>query len=141
MVADDRENYEWRRHAATFSTFIECQVWDHEEVGEPGAAIQLFAQATELRDADLSFLRARFHERWTTHGHPGDNQYRFERGDTRVLIWDGPGQADWSVTATTEHDLADLAAELWGCADLPKSLWSNDERGQRVLHRLRTGDA
>jgi hypothetical protein len=138
VVARDPD-LEWRACAERFSTFIGCQVWDHHEVlSEDARRILLAAQASALEEKDLAFLRSRFSENPTTHGWPGDNQYRFERGDARVLIWDSEDQADWWVSATTEASLASLARELWGCAGLSGFLYSNDLRGQRVLQSLRS---
>jgi hypothetical protein len=91
-----------------------------------------------LKRRTLAFLRGRFSENTSSHGWPGDNQYRFERGDARLLIWDSESQADWWVSATTETSLASLVRELWGCAALPRSLYSNDPRGESVLQSIRS---
>jgi hypothetical protein len=137
VVASDPD-LEWGPCAERFSTFIACQIWDHMEVCcESEHRILLGAQASQLERADLAFLRSRFSEKATTHGWPGDNQYRFERGDSRLLVWDGDGQADWWVSAATEASLEDLVREIWGCADLTSSLWSHDPRGENVLRTLR----
>jgi hypothetical protein len=141
LVARDPD-LEWRPCAERFSTFMACQAWDHAEIwDEAGERILLQAQDEPLSDDDLAFLRSRFDEAPTTHGWPGDNQYRFERGDHRVLVWDGEEQADWWITATSEDDLAELATELWECGNLHASLWSNDNRGETVLEQLRHGPA
>jgi hypothetical protein len=136
VVARDPD-LEWRACAERFSTFIACQVWDHREVFADHRIV-LAAQESPLDATDLAFLRSRFSENPTTHGWPGDNQYRFERGDSRVLIWDAEHQADWWISATTEASLAGLTRELWRCADLPQSLYSNDPRGESVLRELRS---
>ncbi|MBS2011441.1 MAG: hypothetical protein JST00_00905 [Deltaproteobacteria bacterium] len=137
VVARDPD-LKWRPCADRFSTFIACQVWDHREVfNEDGAHVLLQAQAVPLHERDLAFLRKGFDQKPTTHGWPGDNQYRFQRGDYRVLVWDSKEQADWWITASSEDRVGDLASELWGCADLQTSLWSNDARGEAVLKRLR----
>ena len=128
----------WRPCAQHFSSFIICQVWDHTNIWDTtDERILLQAQAAPLKDGDLAFLQKHFEHAPTTHGWPGDNQYRFQRGDHCVLVWDSPDRADWCITATSEDGLAKLAAELWGCGDLRKSLWSNDGRGEAVLERLR----
>lgn len=126
--------FEWRPHAASFSTFIACQVWDYEKVH---SGVLLAAQATELSPTDLGFLRHRFRERTTTHGWPTKNIFRFERDDARVIVWDGDGQADWWISAPSEESMTALAGELWTCADLSTSLYSVDERGERALRALR----
>jgi hypothetical protein len=143
FVARDPD-LEWRVCAETFSTFVECQVWDHTEIfdpNDPPARILLQAQDLPLRGNDLRFLQRAFGARATTHGWPGDNQYRFERGDARILIWDSEGQADWWITATTPEGLASLIGELGNCGGLRTSLWSNDERGTEALETLRASRA
>jgi hypothetical protein len=128
----------WRPCASSFSTFVACRVWDHAEVlTDASNRVVLAAQAAPLRSVDLEFLRARFREGPTTHGWPGRHQYRFERDDARVLVRDGVGQADWWLAASSQRGAQALARELWSCADLATSLWSNDTRGARVLQRLR----
>jgi hypothetical protein len=82
-------------------------------------------------------LRERFREKPTTHGWPGENQYRFEGDEARLLLWDGEDQADWFITATTEAGLEKVAVDLWKCGGLSTSLWSNDERGEGLLKSLR----
>jgi hypothetical protein len=140
VVARDPD-LQWRPCAASFSTFIGCQVWDHSElwVGtEPGGRrILLQAQDAPLRPDDLHFLRECFQEKPTTHGWPGENQYRFEGDEARLLLWDGEDQADWFITATTEAGLVKVASDLWNCGSLRTVLWSNDERGERLLKKLR----
>jgi len=140
VVARDPD-LEWRPCAASFSTFIGCQVWDHVEIwaeAEPGGrGLLLQAQDVPLRTDDLRFVRDHFEEKPATHGWPGENQYRFQRGDARLLIWDGEDQADWYITDKTEVGLASVTRELWDCGGLRTSLWSNEDRGERVLRKLR----
>jgi hypothetical protein len=139
VVARDPD-LQWRPCAERFSTFIGCQIWDWSEVfsaWQPGGRVMLQAQDTPLRQGDLAFLRERFDNRPTTRGWPGDTQYRFERGEARVLVWESEGQADWWITAMDEDGLAALVDELWDCGDLHASLYCNDQRSQRVLEKLR----
>jgi hypothetical protein len=143
FVARDPD-LEWRVCAETFSTFVGCQVWDHTEIfdpADPPARILLQAQDVPLHGDDLAFLQRCFEARATTHGWPGDNQYRFERCDARFLVWDGEDQADWWITATTAGGLAALVSELSNCGELRRSLWSNDALGIEVLETLRASPA
>lgn len=133
LVAVDPD-FEWRAHAASFSTFIACQVWDYEKVH---SGVLLTAQASELAAVDLELLRRRFREKTTTHGWPTKNIFRFEREDARVIVWDGDGQADWWISAHSEENIAALAGELWGCGDLCTSLYGVEERGERIVRLLR----
>jgi hypothetical protein len=116
-----------------------CQVWDHTEIfdpAEPPGRILVQAQDVPLRSDDLAFLRRSFGAWATAHGWPGDNQYRFERGDARILVWDGEDQPDWWITAATDGGLAAVVTELRRCGTLRTSLWSNDERGTKVLETV-----
>jgi hypothetical protein len=118
---------------------VACQVWDHTEVLSPKDATRVVvgAQANPLEATDLAFLRSRFSENTTSHGWPGDSRYRFERGDSRLLIWTGEYKADWWVSAPTEATLVTLLRELRDCDSLQQSWWnSSDERGKRALRTL-----
>jgi len=132
----------WRPCAETFSAFIECQAWDLSEIGsgtEPGGPrLLLQAQDRPLQVDDLRLLRRDFEERPTTQGWPGASQHRFQRGEARVLLWNGEDQADWFISAASEAGLAEVAGGLWACGDLRGTLWSHDERCARVLETLRS---
>jgi hypothetical protein len=141
FVARDPD-LEWRPCAEAFSTFVGCQVWDHTEIfdrANPPRRILVQAQDVPLRSNDLAFLRQGFSARATTHGWPGDNQYRFERGEARILIWDGEDQADWWITAATAAGLAAVVAELRHCGTLGTTLWSDAETGTEVLATAKVG--
>jgi len=127
----------WRSCAEHFSTFIDCQAWAHLHFSPHSDGLLVAAQDVPLRPADLAHLRGRYAERATTHGWPGDNQYRFEGNDARVLIWDAEDQADWWISSPTEDGLARTLSVLWECGDLRGSLWTNDDRAERVLESLR----
>ena len=134
-------DFAWRPCAESFSTFIGCQVWDHTEVfsrSDPPARILLQAQDGPLRSEELAFLRQGFKEQPTTHGWPGENAYRFEREDARILVWDAADQADWFIASASESDLEGVVAELWQCGGLRGPLYSNDPRGEAVLEALRS---
>ena len=66
--------FQWRPHAASFSTFIACQVWDYEKV--QSRCVVLAAEACKLAPHDLKLLRRQFHEGPTTHGWPTENIFR-----------------------------------------------------------------
>jgi hypothetical protein len=139
LVARDPE-LEWVECAQSFSTFVACQVWDHAEVlGTAEGSTRLLVQAQDipLQSEDLAFLRRTSVEKPATHGWPADNQYRFERGNARVLIWDGKDQADWWIAAPDVEDLALVVEDLWDCGGLRTTLWCTDERCQAVLEGIR----
>jgi hypothetical protein len=134
FVAIEHET-EWRPYAATFSTFVACQIWDH-----PTGRILLQAQAIPLAPFDLEVLRRGFHEKATTHNWPTTQTFRFEREDARVLISTDERQADWWLTARSEETLAALARDLWMCGDLKTSLWAIDDPGVRALAAVRPSE-
>lgn len=133
LVAVDPD-FKWRDLAPSFSTFIACQIWDHD--GGPNGGL-LLAQACELAPGDLELLRRSCRERPTTHGWPTRNVFRFERDDAHILIWDAERQADWWISAHSEESLTAIAREVWRCGDLSTSLYSNDPCGEEVLRVLR----
>jgi hypothetical protein len=136
IVARDPD-YEWQRHADRFSTFTACQVLDYGKVLSEDL-IQLAAQDAALQGQDLAFLRSRFDEGPRTHAWPGDEQYRFANVDGRILVWDvRESQADWWIASKTKDGLEKLARTVWMCGGLSRSLYSNDERGEAVLEKLR----
>lgn len=136
VVAVDPK-YQWSQCSDHFSTFIASQLWDYHEVFGETDKILVQAQDVQLRADDLKFLREHFTERTTTHGWPGDHQYRFERETIRIVIWDAAGQADWWIAAPDEERLTQALDELLNCGGLKKSLWGNDARGERVLARFK----
>jgi hypothetical protein len=142
LVACDPD-YEWRPYADRFSTFVWCGLWDtFKFAGTPGAprvVVQAQAQERSLRSEDLALLRASFHERPTTHGFPLETQYRFERDDARILIWDGD-QTDWLIGAADEETLVSVLREVWRFGTLARSLYSDDWLAEAVLAELRMVD-
>ncbi|WP_394842043.1 hypothetical protein LZC95_33820 [Pendulispora brunnea] len=135
FVARDPD-WEWRPCAETFSAFMECQVWDHAEIFAD-ARILIQAQDAPLQSDDLAFLRRNFTERTATRGWPGDIQYRFEHGETRLLLWDGEDQADWWICMQTGENLTEIVEKLWNCGDLRTSLWSNDPHAEDAIQKVR----
>ncbi|HTL36186.1 MAG TPA: hypothetical protein VL326_23805 [Kofleriaceae bacterium] len=137
VVAVDPD-FQWRPQADAFSTFINCQAWDHAKVfgGILLGAQVLSVGPKQLRE-DIELLRREFRERPSTYGWPGRQAFRFERGEDRVLIWEAVHQADWWISSETEDGLAAVTHELWACSDLSSSLYGLEERGERVLEMLR----
>jgi hypothetical protein len=143
VVARDPD-LEWRACTERFSAFIACQVWDYTEIFPPKDAPRILvgAQANPLEATDLAFLRSRLAEKATSHGWPSDAQYRFERDDSRLLVWNDEDQADWWISATTEAGLVTLLREVGECESLRQSWWNgHDERGESVLRTLDLGGA
>jgi hypothetical protein len=138
MVARNPELV-WRACAKSFSTFIECQVWDHTAIFASEETARMLAQAQDvpLRGEDLALLRDRFVERTMTYGWPADRQYRFESRRAALLLWSDPDRTDWWISSGKDDHLADVTRELWQCGNLRSSLWSHQERGEKVLDRVR----
>lgn len=124
----------WLRCADTFSTFVWCQIWDLA----PARSISVSAQVTELSRSDFRFLKAQFVERPKTYGWPGKVNYRFEAGESRILIWDGEDRGvDWMVWSRTAKQLQAVLKEIWHCGELSQQLYAMDDRASNVLATLR----
>lgn len=135
VLVDVEKEGRWRPYAATFSTFVACQIWDY-----PTTRIRLQAQAIPLAPFDLEVLRRNLCERAMTYSWPTTQSFRFEREGARVLIFAGDNQADWWLTGRSEETLAALVRDLWMCGDLKTSLWAVDDAGQRALSSLPASD-
>ncbi len=129
-----------------------------EELGEPfdgwGSGRRDFglaAQDQPLGQQDLALLERQFVRRPDTYAWPGRINYRFERGDQLVVVWnadgfepDDPraefgGQADWWLYAGTAMSLASLARELRGCGGLATRLYAvnGGSAAEQVVSELR----
>lgn len=126
------DNLVWQPHASSFSEFVFTLAWDRLAFDLPYG---LAAQDEPLRQPDLALLEQRFVRQPFTYAWPGQTNYRFERGDQRMVIWNADGfqpddrragfrQADWWLYASTVGSLASLARELCDCGGLSRSLYS-----------------
>jgi hypothetical protein len=102
----------WTKCAPTFSEHLYAWMWDWVLVLVRDLLIQ--AQNQPLSEAALSFLRRNFDIGPETYGWPGHTQYRFSKGDQRILIWASEGQADWWLTADREQIAGRLDRERPG---------------------------
>ena len=127
----------WQLHAASFSNYVFALAWDRVAFALPYG---LAAQDLPLRTEDVDLLERGFVQRQRTYAWPGATNYRFERPEQRVVIWDGDRQADWWLLAATDQALASLARHLWGCGQLATSLYGcghNGHRAEEVVAGLR----
>lgn len=126
----------WRLHAASFSDYVFTLAWDRQAFLLPYC---LAAQDVRLDGRDLALLEQEFSQRQRTWAWPGHTNYRFERGDQRVVVWDGDQQADWSLLAGSAEGLAALAGRVWGCGELASSLYAPaaEMASEEVLAALR----
>ena len=138
----------WQLHAPSFSAYVFTLGWDRLAFGLPYG---LAAQDQPLGERDLALLEQRFVPQPSTYAWPGRVNYRFERGDQRVMVWnadgfepDDPraefgGQADWWLHAGTATSLASLAGELRGCGGLATRLYaiSGGSAAEQVISDLR----
>ena len=77
-------------YTASVEDFIAARRWDYQCLRPP----LLMAQAVELDQDSLRYLRARLAPAVVTAGWPGPRQYRFECQDVRVMLWSCSGQCD-----------------------------------------------
>lgn len=119
-------------YTASVEDYIAARRWDAQCFRPP----VLMAQAVELDQASLGYLQARLAPAVATAGWPGPRQYRFEHRDVRVMLWAFSGQCDWWISASNERSLKEFAAGLLDLSNLRRALYSNDDRGDQVLHEL-----
>lgn len=122
------------RYAASIRDFIEARRWDHACLSPP----VLQAQAAELDQASLGYLRERLTPAVATAGWPGPAQYRFDGQDVRVMLWSTSGQCDWWISGSNESALKVFTEGLLSLSDLRSALWSNDDAGAELLGDLRS---
>ncbi len=142
VEVDTAPDDQWLRCADRFSTFVFCQIWDRchawpLEVG--GVAVE--AQELVLAEADLQFLKAKFVQRPSTYGWPGQTNYRFETQNGGILIWEGKDQTDWFVWTPTPASLRSLLSRIWHCRKLADSLYDLTLESAAVLQELRNTSA
>jgi hypothetical protein len=121
-------------YAPSVERFVATRRWDRALL-ERGLLVQ--AQAEELADPALAFLRGAFEEVLPTRGWPAVNQYRFQRADAKIMLWSGSGQCDWWVSAADPTSLEELVTRLLPLSDLQTSLWGHEPDGEAVLRRVR----
>jgi hypothetical protein len=132
----DTDGREWQLLAPGFSQYVYSCVWDYRLVfGQPGL---VEAQNRALSPSALGILGSGFRQEVQTHGWPGSTQYRFHRDRQAILIWDGPGQADWFVAAPTAETLESALIAVWQLDDVGKSLYDCSQLGRETLERVRT---
>jgi len=102
--------------------------------------VMAFSQAVpafaELDAEVLDCLRAQFDERSATFGWPCATNYRFEREQTRIMLWSCRGQCDWWISAHTNDALREAVSLILPFARLRECLWSSDAEGVQLLADL-----
>lgn len=133
VAVDTAPDELWLPATQSFSEFVYCQIWDHAHMSACCAA-----QEPALALDDLAYLRSRFQQGPTTYGWPGSANYRFTTPWGRILIWyaDHHG-ADWYLSASSDHDLAQLLRAIWQCGTLAKSLYGCGCEGEECLAQAR----
>jgi hypothetical protein len=114
-------------------TFIRTRMWDAGCLDGPAL---LQAQAKPLDDSTRERLRTRWTELDRTIGWPCDVNLRFEGDGVRLMLWACHDQCDWWI-AGDARSLREQLPALLPMSNLQKSLWSNDEIGDRLLDDLR----
>lgn len=112
-------------YAPDISEFAAGRRWDGRCLnGKP----LLQAQAEELDDLSLEYLRDHFTEVPSTFGWPCERNYRFSGKGLLVMLWACTGQCDWWISGS-ESSIAAYLPEFRRLSDLGQTLWSNDEAG------------
>lgn len=122
-------------YAPTFSEFIFTAAWDTLGPLSKGRPA-ILAQASELDDQSLDYLRRNFQKLPSTMGWPGLASYRFQAGARQILLRAMPGQCDWFLHAPTLQELGALIRTVLDLCDLRSSLWSPDADGALLIRDL-----
>ena len=126
----DSQFKSWIKCAPTFSEHLYAWMWDYAKVFTKELLVQ--AQNEPLSETALDILRGNLDTGPVTYGWPGHTQYRFSKGDQRLLIWASANQADWWLTADREESLQALIESVRSCDKVGKSLWSNSKRAESL---------
>ncbi len=121
----------WTKCAPTFSEHLYAWMWDYAKVLTTDLLVQ--AQNKPLSETALGILRGNLDSGPETYGWPGHTQYRFSKGDQRLLIWASDDQADWWLTADREESLQVLIETVRHCDQVGQTLWSNSKRAASLL--------
>jgi len=87
--------------ADSFSSYVYSCAWDYSQVLLADSLL-LQAQNGPLSEAAHEFLCQNFNEELMTYGWPGERQFRFSKGDQRVLNWADRAQA--RLVGACKHD-------------------------------------
>jgi len=137
VVDVDTQFQSWIETAGSFSQHLYAWMWDSvsvQRLRNDGLLIQ--AQNRALSEEALTFLTNQFHAELTTHGWPGHTQYRFFKGDQRILIWADSDEADWHLAADGKESLERLIRSVSTVDGLGEALWSSTADGEAVLSRV-----
>jgi hypothetical protein len=121
-------------YCSDVAAFVAARRWDASCLSQ---GLLLQAQAAELDGATLGELRRQFEQRPPTMGWPGHTVHRLERRGVKIMLWDGPGQCDWWISAADVTTLKATAAAVLPLSDLCTSLWSTDPEGTALLRQIR----
>ena len=124
---------QWRRCADRFSLWLKCQVLDRSL----WRSSWFSAQAVPLRPGVLGELRRRFEEGPQTYGFPGDTTYRFRNARSRLLLWDGHDQCDWTILPTSAELAAAALDEIEEIAGIGANLYAPQEQHEQALRQWR----
>jgi hypothetical protein len=124
---------QWRRCADRFSCWLKCQVLDRTL----WQSSWFFAQAYPLSPEVLSRLRRCFEEGPQTYGWPGETNYRFYNARSRLLLWDGDEQCDWSIQPASAELAAAALDEIEEIAGIADKLYGLEDQHEQALRQWR----
>lgn len=109
----------------------------------PGSGSQSLAIVLVLRPSDplspevLSRLRRCFEEGPQTYGWPGKTNYRFYNARSRLLLWDGDEQCDWSIQPESAELAAAALDEIEEIAGIGDNLYALRDQHEQTLRQRR----
>jgi hypothetical protein len=119
-------------YTSSVGEYIAARMWDR---GCLATVPLVQAQADPVEELAVEHLRDHFQRATETAGWPTRKQYRFERGDVRLMLWSGAEQCDWWISGPTDQ-VHRVVGELRPLSNLTGALWSNDKQGQALLTDL-----
>lgn len=106
VIVDPHEKCEVIQCTDHFSTFVYTRIFDFKHWSD--RVLSIWGETEPINEEMLSSLRGNFDVEPVTHGWPGDTQYRFSRGDQRILIWNSKIQAGWRFSADSSESVVSL---------------------------------
>lgn len=105
LVAVDCDEKLWV-YVQSFSNYVYSCVWDYAIC--MGNSIVVMSNNIKFSAESKAALESMFEPEITTHGWPGDNQFRYSGQGVQILVWDSKDQADWFISS--ENEIAIIAA-------------------------------
>jgi len=119
----------WQLCAEHFSDWLGCQVENFRVL----QSSWFVAQAPELTDNIVGFLRQHFEEGMQTHAWPGETNYRFFNSRAELILWSTKGQCDWWIAPRSADLVATALDEIEEIAGIGRVIYAPREEHEGLL--------